>query len=62
MDNDFDSTDRRAGDYLLFTLAAIGSLIAAGGIILSSAVTAFLGWALAVLCVLGFRGGPAPGE
>ncbi len=53
MNENYESTDRTAGDYLLFALVALGQLVAAGGIIVSSVGVAVLGGVLALLGILG---------
>ncbi len=52
----FDSTDRKAGEYLLFALAFLGFLLALAGVTVSSSPLAFCGGLLMLLCVLAFRG------
>ncbi len=62
MDSNFDSTDRTVLDYVLFALAFIGFMIALGGIIVGSALPAFIGGVWLILCILALRTRRAPGE
>ena len=62
MNQDFDSTDRKPVDYVLFALGFLGFLTAAGGIVLGSPGIAIGGGAMLVLPVLCFQARPAPGE
>ena len=60
MENSFDSTDRSAGELLLFAVAFFGFLLAAGGIVVDSAGTAISGGLLTFLAItfLGLMAGP----
>ncbi len=62
MDRQSESTDRKATDYIVFALAFIGFVIAAGGIILSSSFLASAGAVLLLLALLSFGRQPSPGE
>ncbi len=45
----YDSTERTAGELILFALTAFGLLLAGAGVTVSSAVTAFVGVLLSLL-------------
>jgi hypothetical protein len=54
MSIDSDSTDRRPGDYVVFTLTFLGFMIAVAGVIVSSPAAAVAGLFLLLLSILGF--------
>ena len=60
--NYFDSTDRRTADYVLFALAFIGFLLAAGGVVMGSPPGALTGAIILLLAILCFSLRPSPGE
>jgi hypothetical protein len=60
MGSNSDSTDRTAGDYILFALAFIGFIIALGGITVSSPPAAFAGAVILLLAIASFRWRPSP--
>ncbi|HWH72066.1 MAG TPA: hypothetical protein VNT26_22075 [Candidatus Sulfotelmatobacter sp.] len=62
MDNETESTDRKPVGYLLFALAFVGFMIAAGGVLTGSALPALLGFLILVLVIVVFRFRPSPGE
>jgi len=55
VNQDFDSTDRKAGEYVMFALGFLGFMIAAAGVVLSVTALAVLGLVLLVIAVYSFR-------
>ena len=55
MNQDFDSTDRTAGDYVMFALGFIGFITAAAGVVLSVTALAAVGLAFLLVAVYSFR-------
>lgn len=62
MDTESESTDRKPVGYLLFALAFLGFMIAAGGVVTGSPVPALLGFFMLLLVIVVFRFRPSPGE
>ena len=62
MDTNYDSTDRKPADYVLFALAFLGFIIGLAGMVVASVPAAFTGLVLMLLCILGYELRPAPGE
>jgi len=55
VNQDFDSTDRTAGEYVMFALGFIGFMIAGAGVVLSVTVLAVMGLVLLVIAAYSFR-------
>jgi hypothetical protein len=51
---DYESDDRRQGDFVLFALAFLGFMIAAAGVVLTSRVGALTGFFLLLFSLLCF--------
>jgi hypothetical protein len=60
MDANYDSTDRKPGDYVLFALAFLGFIIGVGGVVVASIPAAFTGLVLMLLSILGYQLRPSP--
>ena len=58
---DHESNDRSAGDYVLFGLAFLGFMIAAGGVVLSSVAIAVTGLFVLLLAFFCFWAGQLAG-
>jgi hypothetical protein len=54
MSNDFDSSERTAGDFILFGLAFFGFVLAAVGIVVDSPGTAVMGGLMMLLPIASF--------
>ncbi len=54
MHQDSDSTRRKPGHYILFAIAFIGFVIAAGGVVVGSAHSAVVGTVVLLGALLGF--------
>lgn len=55
MDKDFNSTDRKSSDYIIFALGFLGFIVAGAGVVASSALVAGTGATVLLLSVLRFR-------
>jgi hypothetical protein len=62
MDTNYDSSDRKPADFVLFALAFLGFVIGAGGVVIASPPAAFTGFALMLVCIVAYLFGPSPGE
>ena len=62
MDTNYDSTDRKPADYVLFALAFLGFIIGLSGVIVASVPAAFIGLVLMLLSILSYQLRPSPGE
>ncbi len=62
MNIDYDSTDRKPADYVLFALAFLGFIIGLSGVIVASIPAAFTGFVLMLLSILSYKLRPSPGD